>query len=82
MTDTIDSANQGSATAQIALERLGLSLDDLNGMTTEQQFDAITAALADMEEGAERNAIGNDLLGKRTRKCCLCLMQAQTALRT
>ena len=64
MTDTIDSANQGSATAQTALERLGLSLDDLNGMTTEQQFDAITAALADMEEGAERNAIGNDLLGK------------------
>ncbi len=64
MTDVIDSANQGSKSAQTALERLGLSLDDLNGMSTEEQFDTITAALADMEQGAERNAIGNDLLGK------------------
>ena len=64
MTDVIDSANQGSKSAATALNRLGLSLDDLNGMTTEEQFDAITAALADMEQGAERNALGNDLLGK------------------
>lgn len=64
MSDVIDDANSGSKAAATALDRLGLSLDDLNGMTTEEQFDAITKALADMEDGAERNALGNDLLGK------------------
>jgi len=64
MTDVIDQANQGSSTASESLSRLGLSLDDLNAMSTEEQFSAITSALADMESGTERNAIGNDLLGK------------------
>lgn len=32
MTNVIDSADQGSESAKTAIERLGLSLDDLNGM--------------------------------------------------
>lgn len=64
MSDVIDDANNGSKTAATSIERLGLSLDDLNAMSTEEKFNAITAALADMEEGSERNALGNDLLGK------------------
>lgn len=64
MSDVVDDANNGSKTAATAISRLGLSLDDLNKMSTEEKFNAITAALADMEDGAERNALGNDLLGK------------------
>ena len=64
MSDVVDDANNGSKTAATAIERLGLSLDDLNAMSTEEKFNTITAALADMEDGAERNALGNDLLGK------------------
>lgn len=64
MSDVIDDANSGSKTASTSLSRLGLSLDDLNKMSTEEKFNTITAALADMEQGAERNALGNDLLGK------------------
>ena len=64
MSDVVDDANNGSNTARTSLERLGLSLNDLNKMSTEEQFNTITAALADMEAGAERNALGNDLLGK------------------
>ena len=64
MSDVIDDANNGSKTAATSIGRLGLSLDDLNTMSTEEKFNAITAALADMEEGSERNALGNDLLGK------------------
>lgn len=64
MSDVIDDANNGSKTASTAIQRLGLSLDELNTMSTEEKFNAITAALADMEEGSERNALGNDLLGK------------------
>lgn len=65
MSDVVDDANNGSKTAATAIERLGLSLDDLNAMSTEEKFNTITAALADMEDGAERNALGNDLLGKK-----------------
>lgn len=64
MSDVIDDANNGSKNASTSLSRLGLSLDDLNKMSTEEKFNTITAALADMEQGAERNALGNDLLGK------------------
>ena len=64
MSDVVDDANNGSKTAALAIERLGLSLDDLNQMSTEEKFNTITAALADMEDGTERNALGNDLLGK------------------
>ena len=64
ISDVVDDANNGSKTATAAISRLGLSLDDLNKMSTEEKFNAITAALADMEDGAERNALGNDLLGK------------------
>lgn len=64
MSDVVDDANNGSKTAETAISRLGLSLDELNKMSTEEKFNAITAALADMEDGAERNALGNDLLGK------------------
>ena len=64
MSSTLDDAEQGSSKSLDALERLGLKLDDLNGLSTEQKFDKITSALADMEDGTERNALGADLLGK------------------
>lgn len=64
MSSTLDDAKQGSATALDSLSRLGLTLDDLDGLSVEQKFDKITNALADMEDGTERNALGADLLGK------------------
>jgi len=64
MSEQLDRANEGSESARANFERVGLSLDDLNKMSLEQQFDAIASALADMEEGAERNALGNQLLGR------------------
>lgn len=64
MSSTLDDAKQGSSTALDSLSRLGLTLEDLDGLSTEQKFDKITSALADMEDGTERNALGADLLGK------------------
>lgn len=64
MSSTLDDAGQGSSTALDSLSRLGLTLEDLDGLSTEQKFDKITSALADMEDGTERNALGADLLGK------------------
>lgn len=64
MSSTLDDAAQGSSTALDSLNRIGLTLEDLNGLSTEQKFDKITSALADMEAGTERNALGADLFGK------------------
>ena len=64
MSSTLDDAANGSATARDSLNRLGLTLEDLEGLSTEEKFDKITNALADMEDGTERNALGADLLGK------------------
>ena len=64
MSTTLDDAAGGSAIAIDSLSRLGLTLKDLEGLSTEEKFDKITAALADMEDGTERNALGADLLGK------------------
>lgn len=64
MSSTLDDAAGGSATSAEALTRLGIKLEDLEGLTTEQKFDKISGALADMEAGTERNALGADLFGK------------------
>lgn len=64
MSSTLDDAANGSTTALDSLNRLGLTLEDLEGLSTEEKFDKITNALADMEDGTERNALGADLLGK------------------
>ena len=58
MSSQLDKAGQGSAQSAAYLERLGLSLEELDGLSTEQKFEKITAALADMEDGTERNEIG------------------------
>ena len=39
-------------------------MDDLKNKSQEEIFSTVMAELADMEQGAARNALGNDLLGK------------------
>jgi len=64
MSQTIVAAADGSKTAEAALGKLGLSAKELEGLSTEEQFNKITGALSGMEQGAERNAVGTQLLGK------------------
>lgn len=64
MSGILEDARSGNAKATESLEALGLSIQDFEGLSTEESFDKITAALADMEQGTERNSIGADLLGK------------------
>ena len=61
--NVLEDARGGSKSANEALEKLGFTLGDFDGKSTEETFDMITSALADMEEGTERNALGVDLLG-------------------
>lgn len=62
---TLSNAIQdGSKDQQAAFEAIGLSMEDLQGMSTEDAFAATITALQQMEEGTERTALATDLLGK------------------
>ena len=64
LTNKLDDAKNGSSSAIEAFERIGLSLEDIQDMSQEEIFEATVRSLANMEEGADRAAVANDLLGK------------------
>jgi len=64
LSDVMDDAINGNEKATEAFNQLGISIDDLKNKSQEQIFEEVMAGLADMEQGAQRNALGNDLLGK------------------
>lgn len=64
LTDQIDSAGSGGKAATAAFEKLGLSVDELQELTGEQQFSKVVTALQSMENETERNAVANDVLGR------------------
>ena len=60
----MDDAMNGSKKATDAFAALGISVDDLRNKSQEEIFEEVMKSLGDMEQGAVRNAIGADLLGK------------------
>ena len=57
-------AQQGSASAQIELAKVGISLSDLGKLSKQQQFDTAVKGLAAIEDAATRNSLALKLLGK------------------
>lgn len=47
-----------------AFEQLGLSMDEVSSMSTEDLFSSVISGLQDMEEGTERTSLATTLLGK------------------
>ena len=64
LSTVITDAGNGSASAAEKLSAVGLSIEDLNGLSQEEQLDKVIAALQGMESGAERTSAATDLLGK------------------
>ena len=64
LTNKLDDAKNGSASALAMFEQLGLSLEDLQGMSREQAFEAVIYGFQDMADSTERAALANDLFGK------------------
>lgn len=56
-------ANQAQSGAE-EFKKLGLSLDDVSKMSTEDLFSAVVSGLQNMEEGTERTAVASKLLGR------------------
>ena len=64
LTNSLQSASQGSASAQAKFDALGLSVSDLASMSQEDMFAAVVQRLQEMPEGAERTALATDVLGR------------------
>lgn len=64
LSGVMDDASNGNKKAVAAFEKLGISVDDLKNKSQEDIFSTLMTGLGDMEQGAERNALGADLLGK------------------
>lgn len=62
---TLANASQdATADQQAAFAALGMSMDQVQQMSTEELFQSVIAGLQGMTEGTERAAIANDLLGR------------------
>lgn len=64
LSGVISNAESGSSSAQQELAAVGLTIDDLNGKSQDEQLSIVVSALQEMEAGAERTAAASDLLGR------------------
>lgn len=64
LTNKFDDAVNGSKSAQETFGRLGLTMDDLAGLSREQVFEKTITAFQGMEDSAERAALASDLFGR------------------
>ena len=63
----IEAAAQGNAKAQESFGRLGVTLNDLAHLSTEDLFDKTISGLSRMKDAAERNGLAMQTLGKGIR---------------
>lgn len=64
LANQIDAARGGSEEAQARFEALGISMDELSTMSTEDIFKATITGFQDMGDTAERAALAQDVLGR------------------
>lgn len=64
MKSTFKTLSNAAQDGNESFEALGISLEDAASMSTEDLFGAVISGLQNMEEGTERAAIANDLLGR------------------
>ena len=65
MTSEIANATSGNADALASFEALGISLEDLQTLSTEEIFTKAITSLQDMEEGTERASLASDIFGAK-----------------
>ena len=64
LSSTILDAQNGLASATDALDALGVSVSDLDGLNPEQQFQVFATALAGVEDASTRAALAQDVFGR------------------
>jgi hypothetical protein len=61
----IANAGAGTGTAKAAMDRLGISMRDLQGLNPQQQFQKIAEQVSKIQDPAQRSALATELLGKQ-----------------
>ena len=64
LTNKFDDAVNGSDTAIETFNKLGLKMEDIQGLSREDLFGKVITAFQGMEDSAERAALANDLFGR------------------
>lgn len=64
LTNKFDDARNGGSGAIETFEKLGLSMEDIQGLSREDLFTKVITQFQKMEDSAERAALANDLFGK------------------
>lgn len=64
LTNTFDDALKGTDSAVEKFTRLGLSMEELQGLSREDLFAEVVTALQGVSDETERAALANDLLGR------------------
>jgi phage-related minor tail protein len=64
MQNTVTDAQNGTKAAAAALDQLGISAQSLRGLSPEEQFDRIAAAVAGIEDPTRRAALAQDVFGR------------------
>ena len=64
MSKVVVDAKDGLAESKDALDRMGVSIDDLVGKSPEQQFEILTMALADMSDKTDQVATAQEVFGR------------------
>ena len=64
LTNKLDSARNGSKGAVETFERLGISMEELEGASREEVFEKTIKAFQGMEDSAERASLANKLFGR------------------
>jgi len=64
MSSTVEDAKDGLSTTVLAFDKLGVSVADLEGLSPEQQFDKLAAAIAGVEDETQRAALAQDIFGR------------------
>lgn len=64
LTNKLDSARNGSKGAVETFEKLGISMEDLEGASREEVFEKTIKAFQGMEDSAERASLANKLFGR------------------
>jgi phage-related protein len=76
LNNTVDDAVNGSTSATDKFQRLGISMDDLQGKSREEIFEMTVKGLQGISDEGEKAAIANDLLGNSSVELAALLNQS------
>ena len=64
MSGFIEDSKDGLATSTDALDKLGISIADLQGLSPEESFRVLSSAIADLPDEMQKAALAQDVFGR------------------